>query len=311
MTLALALVGLVLLALPGLAARAGRHLQPVEWSRLSLLAVWFGFRAIQLSFGLTAVPTVLGTLGLTSVADACHRVLGPAVPGGRVTGWAAALLFSAMTVRARQLRRRAIAAQQEARIERWLGDHRPMDTATLVVLPCAELLAYAAPGSPAQVVISEGLVDTLQPDELQAVIEHELAHLRHGHSRHLAFVEVVEGTLGWIPGAQATAAAIRLSVERCADEDACARVGIRDSVRRALQRVTETMLGPVPAFTAAWTISQRLVALAEDPPSPTVGQRLTVHVPVLALITVVVVSVALWSGYTHHSMLGIVGFCPL
>jgi Zn-dependent protease with chaperone function len=158
-------------------------------------------------------------------------------------------LFSVAGVIHRRTRR----LQRAARIDEWVGEHRQLPEATLVVLPIDAVVAYATPGSPSQVVVSRGLTRVLRADELDAVVRHELAHLRHRHHRDLALAAVVDAALGWIPGLRASTAALRLGIERSADEEAAERPGAREATRRALLKATETMLAPVPAFTTALT----------------------------------------------------------
>ncbi len=311
MNVVLVAAGVALLLLPGQAARVGARLRPAEWSRLAFASAWMGLGAVRAGLFLTAAPTVLRGVGVEEVAEACHRITGPIMPGGSLVGWAAAGTFAVVAVRGRQLRQRAGRIQRLARIESWLGEHRPIPGGSLVVLPCDELLAYAAPGSPTQVVVSRRLDATLDEDELHAVIRHELAHVHHHHARYLLLLQVIDGLFGWLPGMSATTGAIRLAVERCADEEAAAVPASRDAVRRALERVTETMLAPIPTFTAAWTIGQRLLALAEAPPAPTVAQRVAVGAPMAGLMVVVAGTFAMWSSYTHHGLFGLIGCCPL
>lgn len=311
MSAVLVLAGLGLLALPGVAASTARHLHPSEWGRLNRVSLRLGFAVVQLGLVLTAAPTVLRAAGVHSVADACHRVLGPVLPGGSMTGWATAAASVTLFLTARVVRRRALRVQREARIEPWLGDHRPLHDATVVVLPTDAVVAYATPGSPPQVVLSSGLADALSADELDAVVAHELAHLRNRHHRDLVFAAAVDATLGWFPGVRASTGALRLSIERWADEEVAERPGARDCVRRALLKTTETMLGPVPAFTAASTLLARLDALAAPPPTPDLRLRATVFGPLAGLTVVAASCLLVWSFYTHHSVLGLVGFCPL
>jgi Zn-dependent protease with chaperone function len=311
MSAVLVLAGLALLVLPGAFASTGRHLRPREWGRLNLAAMRLGLWAIQFGLFLVAAPTVLHAACVHSVADACHRVLGPVMPGGAVTGWASAAATVGLFGAARVVRQRAIRLQRAGRVDSWLGEHQHRAEATLVLLPTNDLVAYAALGSPHQVVLSRGLADSLTPDELDAVVGHELVHLRHRHDRYLVAAAVIDATLGWIPALRRSTAALRLSVERWADEEAAQRPGSRDSIRRALAKTSETMLSLLPAFTAACTLAARLDALGTPPPDPTLRQRAAVAGPVFALASVVAACLVLWSTYTHHGVLGLLGFCSV
>src|SRR3546814_9648770 len=106
------------------------------------------------------------------------------MPGGSFSGWVSAIGFVALVLRCHSARTNVQRLQRDARIESWLGEHHELDAGELVILPTAEVLAYAAPGPPAQVVISEGLASALSPEELDAVVRHEMAHLRHRSEEH-------------------------------------------------------------------------------------------------------------------------------
>lgn len=311
MIIVLLVVGLSLILFPGVAARIGRDLQPSEWGRISRTSLWMGLRALQLGLLLAAVPTLFRSLQVGSVADACHRVIGPALPGGSITGWASAAGFVALTVRCRSARTNVQRRQREARVESWLGEHRQMDHGTLVVLPTTEVLAYAAPGLPPQVVVSEGLVAALTPEELDAVVRHEIAHLQHHHDRYLALAAVVDVALGWLPGVRASTGAVHLSMERWADEEAATRPGARGVLRQALLKTTQTLLGPVPAFATSWSIVDRLTALDMPPSHPGLPRRAALIAPIMVLAGTLAACLVLWSIYTHHSLQGLGGFCPL
>jgi beta-lactamase regulating signal transducer with metallopeptidase domain len=266
---------------------------------------------VQLGLVLIAAPTVLRAAGVESVADACHRVLGPVLPGGAVTGWLTASVSVALMGAARASRARSRRAQRDARIEPWLGEHQQLADATVVVLPTDTVVAYATTGAPPQVVLSRGLAAALSTDELDAVVAHELAHLRNRHHRDLVLATAIDATLGWVPGVRASTGALRLSIERWADEEVAEHPGARECIRRALLKTTETLLGPVPAFTAAFTLVARLDALAVPLPTPDLRQRALVFGPLAGLTVLAASSVLAWSFYTHHSVLGLVGFCPL
>lgn len=311
MSAVLVLAGVALLVLPGAAASTARRLRPNEWAALNRVSLRLGLWVVQLGLVLTAAPTVLRAAGVNSFAEACHRVLDPILPGGATTGWVSAAASLALGARALAARRRARLGQRTARIDDWLGEHTQVSGATLVVLPTEVVVAYAVPGPPPQVVLSRRLTRSLLPDELDAVIRHELAHLRNRHHRDLVLGATVDSTLGWVPGARASTAALCLSIERCADEEAGARPGERDSIRRALLKTTATMLGPLPAFSAAFTLLARLDALDTLPADPPLGPRAAVFVPVVGLVAVATACLLGWIVYTHHGVIGRVGFCPL
>ena len=310
MSTVLVLAGLGLLALPGVAAPAARHLQASEWRRLNRAAMGLGLGMVHLGLVLTAVPVLADAAGVEHIAHQCHHLLGPILPGGAVTGWASASASVALFSVAGVVHRRTRHLQRTARIDGWMGEHRRLADATLVVLPTDAVVAYATPGSPSQVVVSRGLARVLGADELDAVVRHELAHLRNRHHRDLALAAVVDATLGWMPGLRASTAALRLGVERSADEEAAERPGAREATRRALLKATETMLMPVPAFTTALTLVARLDALATPPPHPSLRLRAAMFAP-LAVLAAVALSGLLGSGaVTLHHVLDRLGLCP-
>jgi hypothetical protein len=311
MSVVLLLTGLALLVLPGVVASRGRHLRASEWRGMNRVSIRLGFVMVALGLVLAAVPLVLDAAGVESVAEVCHHLLGPAAPGGALTGGASLTIGVALFAVAGAAHRRSCRLQRAARIDRWFGNHTPLSDASLVVLPTDAVVAYAAPGSPAQVVVSRGLTRALGSDELDAVISHELAHLRNRHHRDLVLAGVVDATFGWIPGLRASSAALRLSIERSADEEAAERPGAREATRRALLKTTETMLSPVPAFTAAFTLLARLDALATPPAHPSLRQRIVAFAPLAGLAVDAAVGLLGCSVSSDHSLLHMVGDCPI
>ncbi len=311
MSVVVVLAGLGLVVLPGVAAPSAIRLRPSEWTRLNLGALGLGLLAVQVGLVLTAAPTVVRSVGFGAVADACHRLLSPIAPAAPIAGWMSAIAALALGLKASGAGRRARRRQRAARIDDWLGEHDTMPGATLVVLPSAAVVAYATPGRSPQIVLSRSLVERLSLDECAAVVRHELAHLRNRHHRALTLASAVDAALGWFPGVGASTATLRLSIERCADEEAAATPGGRDSIRRALLTTTEMMLDPVPAFGAAATLAARLEALDASPPSPRLGHRAAACAPVAGLAMVVAASLLTWVVYTHHRVIGLVGSCPV
>jgi hypothetical protein len=69
-------------------APLARHLQASEWRRLNRVAIRLGFVMVAVGLVLAAVPLVLDGAGVEFVAEVCHHLLGPAAPGGVITGGA-------------------------------------------------------------------------------------------------------------------------------------------------------------------------------------------------------------------------------
>ena len=237
-------------------------------------------------------------------------MFGPVAPGGQIVGWASAAAFIWLTWNRRASRRKQLRNHQRAHVEAWLGTHTTVDGVAVAVLPVEQTLAYAVPVGSGQIVISEGLVQALDPAELDAVLAHEASHLRNHHDRHLSVAALVESAFGWFGPARASAANLRLAIERWADEDAATSPARRDLIRTALSKTTSSLLGPVLAFASTCTVLQRLDALEDGPPSPDSKTRMAALAPLVAAGLVTVALLGTWSTYSHHGLLGILGFCP-
>lgn len=317
MNLALLVVGLALVALPGATAGLGRQLAPDEWARHSAVSLRAGLWAVWIGLLLTSAPAVAAAVSLPDVADACNHVLGLWLPGGRLVGWAAVVavaVFQDRIIVARFRSREALAA---LRVEPWLGRHEARAGYTLVVVPTEVSLAYAVEGSPPQVVVSEGLAGAVPAAELDAIVRHELCHLDHGHRRHLELALAVDATLGRFGWARRSTAELRLAVERWADE-AAADLTSRATVRHALETVALSMVAAAtpppasvaPAFTTAETVRARLAALATTPALLPLRSRLVATAPVTVL-TATAVAILAGSPPVHHGVLTLLVACPL
>ncbi|WP_019634410.1 M56 family metallopeptidase [Actinomadura atramentaria] len=149
---------------------------------------------------------------------------------------------------------------------RWRADVRTAQRqAAGTVLDTDDLVAVAVPGRAGGVLVSRGLLAALAPPQLRAVLEHELAHLRHRHHRYLAAGALAAATL---PPLRRLNERLRFAVERWADEDAAERLGDRRLVARtiahvALSRGARPPLAPGFADSA---VVRRVEALLTDPP---------------------------------------------
>lgn len=123
--------------------------------------------------------------------------------------------------------------------------------------------AYCIPGRQARVVLSQGVLDALPPEQLDAVLAHEDAHLRARHDLLLEFFTVAHES---VPRGLRSAAAlteVRLLVEALADRAAVRRSG-EVATARALLTIAESR-APEAALGAGTTAPVRLHLLAAGP----------------------------------------------
>lgn len=304
---------LALVLLPAVAWRVGRKLPPREWARVVVTCLVTGAVGVELALGLLAAPTVLGAVGVRELAAACARTLGDLAPGGPLAGWLSAGLAVAIPVLVARGTWRAVRARRGLRIEATLGTHEPWASCELVVLPSDRLLAMTVPGTPAQIVVSQGLVEALPEPELRAVLRHEQTHAEHHHDRCLLVAVAIEAGLGRVPLVRRSTAVLGLALERWADEHAAQGSAPRRAhVRDALDRVGSALLGDpaVAAFSTEATLVERVAALDAPPPRPSLRQRITVYCHAAVFSSVAAVGLGLWLAEARM-MLAMSGLCRI
>lgn len=311
MALVLLIGGFCLLALPAIGRRLGRRLDPSEWARLCAGLLGAGAAVFEFGLGLVALPTLARAAGFAELAHVCERMLGIMAPGTGPVGWAAAA--AAVTLPVVALRGAGLAwrTQRRFRIEPELGEHRPYGADELVVLPSDSLIALSVGGRPGQIVVSQGLVESLSPAELAAVVRHEAAHLHHHHHRFLLLAAAVEAAFARAPLVRRSVVALRTALERWADEDvAGVQESGRSTVRNALVGVVLAVVDPaVAAFTGIDDVVERLQALEAPIPQPSLLRRVAIYAPTIGVSVVVLVAIGGWAGHTR-AMLAMAGPCP-
>jgi Zn-dependent protease with chaperone function len=113
----------------------------------------------------------------------------------------------------------------------------------LVVLRADRPAAYCVPGRPATVVVTTGALEILGPDELDAVLAHERAHLA---GRHHLLTGLTKGLASVVPLFKAGATEIARLTELRAD-DVAARDRGRATLARALLAMATGVSFPLPA----------------------------------------------------------------
>lgn len=256
------------LALPGLARPWCRRLIPSTWARLSMVSLAGGLAGLEASLILIGVPSALKVFEVPDLVLACRRLFGAPAPGGSVVGWFALALAALVPFALTLAWRRSAAAAAGMQVDPWLGDHSTRGGVTVVMLPTDLMVAYSVARPTQQVVVSQGLSDRLAPGEVEAVVHHELSHLRHRHPSLLIAVNAIECVL---PILRPSTISLRHALERWADEDAAASgPRARAAVHDALARVAASLaIEPaVAAFANVETIGDRLDALATRPVAP-------------------------------------------
>jgi hypothetical protein len=317
--LVVAVAASALLVLPAATQRFGRRLAPGEWTWLAALALAAGAGLLELALVLRSVPAVLNAAGVDAVADACTRAFRPLLSGGPLVSWAAAAaaVLLAVTgtvaaVRGRRLRRRLAA-------DLWLGDHVCIAGHDVVVLPVDRPLAASFEGPEPVIVASRGLIDRLPTEEVDVVVLHEAAHLAHRHQRLLTLTDVVAPILGRMPVIWRSLAAVRLAVERWADEEASAgsperRAALRRSLLRLLDNADAADLPPgfaaSAAFAEARTVVARVDALAASPTPVASAAHAALYLPGTGAAVAIAAGLYQW-GDQLRTVVVLTGRCSL
>lgn len=151
-----------------------------------------------------------------------------------VPGWLGALAAAAvLLLLLRSVLRTAAILLALARAEQ-LCRHIRVDGGPVVVVDDNSADAYTVAGLRGCVVISQRLLTALSADERRVLTAHELSHLS---KRHHLLVHLADIAAAANPLLKPVCGAVRLGVERWADEDAAAGIGDRRIAGRALARV--------------------------------------------------------------------------
>jgi Zn-dependent protease with chaperone function len=276
------------LALPALAGLAARPLAALLEPRQ---ATWvLSASAVALAACSTAALALLAAYAaarshvLSELGDYSQQVIRRGDPIPTTTGAIAGLALAGAVIAVSVLifnRGRAL-AESYRRAAKLHGND------DVVVVPGSAIEAYALPGRPGRIVISDLLLDRLDADSRAALIAHEQAHLS---GRHYLFVAAARLAAAANPMLLPVARAVEYTVERWADEHAAAVTGDRGLVAETIghvallasarsartpavslgmvssraRRVSVALAGPVPRRVAALLTApprRRIVLLA-------------------------------------------------
>jgi Peptidase family M48 len=235
-----------------------------------LAAAWSVVAALGLA-GLTLAvhATALGG-GLSHLIGACVLRLREtyAAPGGAAAAGIGLTLAGAIAAHAaitavshlRAVRRQALRHAQAARL---VG--RPEPALGALLVDDVRAAAYCVAGPYPTVIMTTGALRALDPDQVNAVLAHERAHLARHHHRFLAVARIGRQMLPFIPLMRDTATQVTRLVEMHADD---AATSDRDTRPLAVALVVLATSGsPAPALAAGATDTvqriERLLSKAE------------------------------------------------
>ena len=270
-----------------------------------LAAAWSVVAALGLA-GLTLAvrATALGGV-LSQLIGACVLRLRDAyaTPGGATAAGLGLTLAGAVMARTavtavthlRAVRQHALRHAQTARL---VGHREPALGAVLV--DHAQPAAYCVAGPHPTVILTTGALQALNPDQVDAVLTHERAHLAYRHHRLLAIARIGRQVLPFIPLMQDADKQITRLVEMHADDAATAG---RDAGPLATALVVLARgAGPAPGLAAATTDAMQRIQRLLRPVEPLsrirrqllrAGAGVLALTPVLLALTPAMVALAL------------------
>jgi hypothetical protein len=245
-----------LVTLPLLAFEVRTAFRPVERTRFNALTMTSGIGLVLVALLLCAIPLVAAVGGGTLIDR--HFF-----PGGATVGWlsgiAAGVLLSAIVM----AMRRAWTIESRLRVEAGIGAHHDGGPFELVILETHEPLAYAIGGRNPQIVLTTGLMSRLTDAEVEAVVEHEAAHISLSHRSHLILIGMLRPLASFVSPVRSLIDAALISLESAADS----KTSDRAATRRAVLKLSGLPAVPgIAAFTAG-NVVERLNGLdAADAP---------------------------------------------
>ncbi|MEX0701382.1 MAG: M56 family metallopeptidase [Planctomycetales bacterium] len=173
---------------------------------------------------------------------------------------------------------RALAAKDSARVERSaaLG-------ALVVLIESKHAVAFATGVLRPRIIVSTRLMAELEPSEINAVLEHERAHVRRGHLLVFTSAHVISRAFWFIPPIDRSMRMVIAGLETSADAAAARSVGDPLVVARTLLHVSEQARSAPPAASLGGVtdhLAHRIRRLVHPSPSHRRGPAI-----VLALLS--------------------------
>ncbi|GEL16737.1 hypothetical protein PA7_05740 [Pseudonocardia asaccharolytica DSM 44247 = NBRC 16224] len=145
-------------------------------------------------------------------------------------------------------------------------------------------VAYCLPGRSSRLVVSAGVLEVLEPDEVRAVLAHEQAHLRERHDLVVLPFVAWGATAPFVRGMVCAQLAVAALIEMRADDVAAARAEPHELVG-ALRAVGGS--APAAALSSFTTALHARIGRISAPPEPLAAPlRLLVRAVAVALVAV-------------------------
>ncbi|MEU6387924.1 M48 family metalloprotease [Streptomyces sp. NPDC046939] len=268
-----------------LARRAVRRLAPVTAVYVLTASALALAGASVVALGTLVLAGLLTLPGMAALAELVHPL---STPSGLLTLPVAAAATGALAVSAWTLTRWAVRQLRAFRTATRQADHRPV-AGDLCVIESPHPDAYALPGRPHRIVVTTAMLRSLDAAERDALLAHERAHNRGGHHYVLAAAELAAHCH---PALRTTRTALRLAVERAADEAAARATGDRRLTARAVARAalagrgTPSVRPDFAPAAATGPVPQRVAALLSPATRPRAAAWLAASLAACALLAV-------------------------
>lgn len=173
-----------------------------------------------------------------------------------------------------------------------IARHSPDDD-RLRVLEHPAPTAYCLPGREPRLVLSQGVIDGLNQDQLRAVLAHEERHLRSRHDLLVEFFSVIHETVPEGVRCPTAMREVRLLVEILADRASVRRVGT-DATVEALFALSGSRTPDAAMGHGNSLAPTRVAILQAGPASPALTAAIYGYAAA-ALLTPVALMAALWT----------------
>lgn len=219
-----------------------------------------GLVAVAVALGVASSAVSLTAPSAAALAQSCGRLLPELSPGGWLI--LAVLAVGAVAV-ARGLHSLLIDIQVSRRYvaSLRLGRTVSVDGVSLLVIEQASPLAFCAGFLHPRIYLSRGTIEQLEIAERQAVLAHELHHLRRRDPLRILVARSLAAALFFLPVLRCSSERYAALGELAADEAAVRKTGDRGPLAAALLKFNDHAAHPLAAGIAA----ERVDHLAGEP----------------------------------------------